>query len=124
MSKPLKDRRELDEHLRSAEDAFVLFYASWCPFSLGFLPVFEKHAAGRGDRFCRMTLDGNESLFDEFGVKVYPTVLYFKDGKIDKRLDGEHLAGLREEQLVDLVASCETAGKPGRPAGKTARPRS
>jgi len=106
MSRTLKDRRDLADLLRTSGEAFVLFYASWCPFSLGFLPVYEKHAAGREDRFCRVTLDGNEDLFDEYGVQVYPTVLHFKAGKVDRRLDGKHLAGLKEKQLAELIASC------------------
>jgi thiol-disulfide isomerase/thioredoxin len=106
MSRLLKHRRELADLVRTKDGVFVLFYASWCPFSMGFLPVFEKHAADQDERFCRMTLDGNEDLFDEYGVEVYPTVLYFKAGKVDKRLDGKHLAGLKERQLTELIASC------------------
>jgi thiol-disulfide isomerase/thioredoxin len=106
MSKLLKERCDLADLLKTKDGAFVLFYASWCPFSMGFLPTYEKHAAGREERFCRMTLDGNEDLFDEYGVEVYPTVLFFKDGKVDKRLDGKPLAGLKEQQLTGLIDSC------------------
>jgi len=106
MTRVLKNQRDLADLLRKTEGAFVLFYASWCPYSLSFLPAYEKHAAGREDRFCRITLDGNEDLFDEYGVEVYPTVLFFKAGKVDKRLDGKHLAGLKEQQLAELIDSC------------------
>lgn len=112
MIRVLKDRRDLADLLRTTEGAFVLFYASWCPFSLAFLPVFERQAAGREDRFCRMTLDGNEALFDEYGIEVYPTVLYFKSGRVDRRLDGKRMAGLKERQLAELIASCG-AGRAG-----------
>jgi len=98
--------KELREITRSGDGVFVLFYAPWCPFSLAFLPVFEKHAAGRDADFVRVLLDGNEPLFDEHGIEVYPTVLFFKDGKVSKRLDGKHLVGLREKQLADLIVSC------------------
>jgi len=102
----IRERRELTEVLKSSDRVFVLFYASWCPFSLAFLPIYEKHAAGGGPQFVRMTLDGNEGLFDEHGVEVYPTVIYFKAGKIHKRLDGKHLAGLKEKQFTELIATC------------------
>lgn len=108
MTRVLKGRRDLADFLNKTEGAFVLFYASWCPFSLGFLPAYEKHAAGHEDRFCRITLDGNKDLFDEYGIEVYPTVLFFKAGKMEKRLDGKHLAGLKEQQLAELIASCGT----------------
>ena len=107
MSKLLKQRRDLADLVRTKDGVFILFYASWCPFSMGFLPVYEKHAAGRDERFCRITLDGNEDLFDEYGIQVYPTVLYFKGGKVDKRLDGQHMAGLQEKQLTTLIKSCD-----------------
>ncbi len=106
MSRIIQERRELTDLLKSSDGVFVLFYASWCPFSLGFLPVYEKHASGREQRFVRVTLDGNEDLFDEHGIQVYPTVIFFKTGKVHKRLDGKHLAGLKENELTELIDSC------------------
>jgi len=97
---------ELRECAKSGEGVFVLFYAPWCPFSMAFLPVYEKHAAGRDREFVRVVLDGNEELFDEHEVDVYPTVLFFKNGAVARRLDGKHLSGLKEKQLTELIASC------------------
>jgi len=110
MSRILRDRTELAEALESCDRVFVLFYAAWCPFSLVFLPDYEKHAEGRERHFVRMTLDGNKDLFNEHDIEVYPTVLFFKAGKLDKRLDGRHLAGLKERQLKELIASCGLDG--------------
>ncbi len=98
--------REIRDITGSGAGVFVLFYASWCPFSQAFLPVFEKHAEGRETDFVRVIVDGNEALFDEHAVQVYPTVLFFKDGRVFKRLDGKHLVGLKEKQLADLIVSC------------------
>jgi len=83
-----------------------LFYASWCPFSLAFLPVYEKQAEGGDAEFVRITLDGNEALFEAFGVDVYPTVLFFKNATVSRRLDGQPLVGLKEKQLAELVSAC------------------
>ena len=106
MSRIIRESRELAKLLESNDGVFVLFYASWCPFSLAFLPIYEKHAAAGDKPFVRMTLDGNEDLFDEHGIQVYPTVIFFKAGKPHKRLDGKHLAGLKEKQLTELIDSC------------------
>jgi thiol-disulfide isomerase/thioredoxin len=106
MSRIIRERGELAKVLESNDGVFVLFYASWCPFSLAFLPVYEKHAGAGRQPFVRMTLDGNEDLFEEHGIEVYPTVIFFKAGKAHKRLDGKHLAGLKEKQLTDLIVSC------------------
>lgn len=101
--------KEIQEITGSADGVFILFYADWCPFSRAFLPVYEKHAAGREGEFFRILLDGNETVFDAHGIAVYPTVLFFEGGKVSKRLDGKHLAGLKERQLTDLIASCGKA---------------
>jgi thiol-disulfide isomerase/thioredoxin len=102
----IRERLELADFLKRNDRAFILFYASWCPFSLAFLPIYEKHAERGGPHFVRMTLDGNEDLFNEHAVEVYPTVIYFKAGKPHRRLDGKHLAGLKEKQLAELIAVC------------------
>ncbi|MDH4196988.1 MAG: thioredoxin family protein [Candidatus Aminicenantes bacterium] len=99
---------EIREITGSGDGVFVLFYASWCPFSLAFLPVYEKHAEGGDAEFVRILLDGNEALFNEHGVDVYPTVVFFKNGAVARRLDGKPLAGLEEKQLAELVSSCLT----------------
>ncbi len=99
--------QEIREIAKSGDGAFVLFYASWCPFSQAFLPVYEKYANGREKEFVRIVLDGNEELFEEHGIEVYPTVLFFKEGRVARRLDGKHLAGLKEKQLTELIVSCD-----------------
>lgn len=106
MSQVVDSEHELKKILKGSEACFVLFYASWCPFSLRFLPIFENPAGKHGRDFVRILLDGNEKVFDEFSISVYPTVLYFEGGRLSKRLDGRHGAGLNENQLAELVKSC------------------
>jgi thiol-disulfide isomerase/thioredoxin len=100
------NRQDLREIINSGNGVFVLFYASWCPFSLAFLPIYEKCAKGRVGEFVRVPIEGNEDLFDEHTIEVYPTVLFFKNGDVNRRLDGKHFAGLREKQLAEFIASC------------------
>lgn len=82
----------LKEMLKSKDRAVVLFYASWCPFSQKFLPVFEK-------------TDDKASLCEEYSIDVVPTVIVFEKGKVSKRLDGEPGAGLKEKQLKGLIST-------------------
>lgn len=91
----------------SGNGLYVLFYAEWCPFSRAFLPVFEKHAHGRETEFVRIVVDGNEDFFDEVSVEVYPSVIFFRGGRVDHRLDGRHFVGLKEKQLTGLIAACD-----------------
>lgn len=107
-SRIIGERSELADLLKTEDGIFVLFYASWCPFSLQFLSIYEKHAGGRERRFFRMTLDGNEDVFQEYDIEVYPTVIFFRSGKIHRRIDGKYLQGLKESELTELIASCQT----------------
>lgn len=101
---------DLDAILKKKKNGcFVLFYATWCPFSQMFLPIFEKNAEKKGLDCARVTIDDKASLFEKFGVEYMPTVIYFKNGKVSKRLDAAPHVGLSEKQLQDLVKSCTAA---------------
>ena len=41
-----KNEENIEDVLKSKEKTFVLFYASWCPFSQRFLPIFKEYAKG------------------------------------------------------------------------------
>jgi thioredoxin 1 len=96
----------LDHMLKSKDKVFVLFYASWCPFSQEFLPMFEKFAEGKTQSCTRVKTDDKASLCEEYSIDVVPTVIFFKNGKIAKRLDGMPGVGLDEKQLMDFTSKC------------------
>lgn len=96
----------LDDKLRSKDKAFVLFYASWCPFSQKFLPTFEKFAQHKTDACLSIKTDNKTSLCEKYSVEVVPTILFFKKGKVAKRLDGVPGAGLNENMLADFASRC------------------
>jgi hypothetical protein len=41
-----------------------------------------------------------------YEVEVFPTVLFFENGAVSKRLDGIPGVGLTEKHLVDFIAAC------------------
>jgi len=86
------------------EPVVALFYASWCPFCVRFLPAFERQAERGGRRFV-VVQDDREAIADHYSVTLYPTVLCFEKGGVSKRLDGEQGVGLKEEQLTEFLAS-------------------
>jgi thiol-disulfide isomerase/thioredoxin len=93
----------LDEVLKSKDKAVVLFYASWCPFSQKFLPIFEKYSQNKAETCLRIKTDDKASLCDKYSIDVVPTVLVFEKGNVKKRLDGTPGVGLKEKQLEDLA---------------------
>jgi thioredoxin 1 len=90
---------ELENVLKSKGKVFVLFYASWCPFSQMFLPTFEKYAQDNPQNCLRVKTDDKAKLCEKYAVDVVPTVLLFVKGKVAKRLDGAPGVGLDEKKL-------------------------
>lgn len=93
----------IEDVLKSKDSVVVLFYASWCPFSQRFLPIFEKYAEDKTHTCLRVKTDDKASLCEEYSVDVVPTVLLFERGSVKKRLDGVPGVGLSEKQLTDLL---------------------
>jgi len=106
MSKLVKSEAGLEEELKRHSQVFVLFYASWCPYSREFLPEFENYAAGCDMQFCRVLTDQASACEAAHHITVVPTVIFFKNGRAVKRLDGIPGGGLSKGQLDKLVKSC------------------
>jgi thioredoxin-like negative regulator of GroEL len=106
MSKLVDNATDLDKILKEKENLFVLVYASWCPYSARFLPIFEKHANDRSRSCARVVINDDEVVADKYDVHTYPAVLFFNTGQVVKRLDSVHGEGLDENQLKDFFANC------------------
>jgi len=96
----------LEDVLRKRDRLFVLFYASWCPFSMAFLPQYLEHAQQGEPCYVRILSDDSDAHVRKYGIQVYPTVLYFEKGKLVRRLDGKHLAGLNRQALEKFAGEC------------------
>jgi len=97
---------ELEAALRGKDRIVALFYVSWCPFCVRFLPVFQRHIDETLDFL--IVQDDQERLLERYTVKVVPTVLLFEKGKVSRRLDGAPGVGLDEGQLAAFIAACRT----------------
>jgi thiol-disulfide isomerase/thioredoxin len=96
---------ELEEALKNNGKVFVLFYASWCPFSKKFLPVYERYAKNSRLPCIRVVADDKFDLCIKYEIEVFPTVLLFENGAVAERLDGEPGAGLEERQLRKMLSA-------------------
>jgi thioredoxin-like negative regulator of GroEL len=103
----INTEQELEDILKKKKSMFILFYAPWCGFSQRFLPIFEKCALGTTRQCYRMMVDDFPSLCDRYQIEVYPTVIFFENGKPVHRLDGDHGIGLNEQQFRELIRVCE-----------------
>ncbi|MEJ2240842.1 MAG: thioredoxin family protein [Candidatus Bathyarchaeota archaeon] len=81
------------------KEALILFYASWCGFSRRFLPTFEEYSKTCPKKCVMVNKEESPELFVEYSIRYYPTVIWFKNGKICKRLDSKPGVGLNKKQL-------------------------
>ena len=109
MSKAEKRKMEVsgsgspEKEIENKDKAFVLFYATWCPFSQRFLSLFEEYARHNPQECMSVIVDDRPDLCEEYAIEYYPTVLLLKKGKVDKRLDAEPGVGLTKKQLAELT---------------------
>jgi len=83
----------------------VLFYAEWCPYCIEFKPSFEAVRLKGFELAFADISDEDNPLWDDFEIKVVPTLIAFKEGKTLWRKDGVLSQGLRTEDLEDMVAA-------------------
>ena len=104
-SKTKQAKSDIENVLKPKEKAFVLFYASWCPFSQRFLPIFEDYAKSNPQECMSVVIDDKPDLCEKYQIDYYPTVLLFKNGAVEKRLDATPGLGLTKNQLHGLTSN-------------------
>ena len=104
-NKSKQGKSKIDDLLNSKEKAFVLFYATWCPYSQRFLPIFEDYAKANPNECISVIIDDKPDVCEKYEIDYYPTVLLFKRGTVAKRLDATPGEGLTKKQLKELTAN-------------------
>lgn len=68
----------------------VDFWAEWCSPCKGLAPIIDEIALELpiGMKVCKINVDENQDLAQEFRVMSIPTVIFFKDGEPVKRFVG------------------------------------
>ena len=96
------NEQDLNIQLKANDKVLALFYASWCPYCMRFVPVFDKKVVnfGVGDIIHVLLDDFDNPLWSDYSIDAVPTLIFFEKGKVCKRLDGKIGAGLNEKQLV------------------------
>ncbi len=91
------------DNIANKEKAFVLFYATWCPHSQHFLPIFEEYSKTNPKECLSVIVDEEPDVAEEYDIEYYPTVIMFKKGNVHKRLDPEPGVGLNKKQFKELT---------------------
>ena len=98
----VNNKKDLDSEIAKTESAIVLFYSSWCPYCLRFVPVFNEQIVNcKFQNVIHVVIDDDDNpLWDIYNLSAVPTIIYFEEGKVCKRLDGRLGMGLGEEQFI------------------------
>ena len=94
------NKQDLDAELSKNKRVLALFYASWCPYCVRFVPVFKRRIKLQEGSVVYVLLDDYDNpLWDDYSIDAVPTVILFKNGKVSCRLDGSLGVGVSEKQL-------------------------
>ena len=106
------DERNFGAEVLSTDKYVLLeFWAAWCGPCKMMEPVLADLAAERGEslKICRVNVDEQPRLANEFGVEGVPMMILVKDSRIvDKTVGYQPKAGI--EAFLDRHLTTESAG--------------
>lgn len=77
------------------------FWAVWCQPCKIQDKYIEEHSKAFSDiQFGKVNADDNRFLVKKYGIQTIPTILFFKDGKVIKRLVGIQSSQIIKNELI------------------------
>lgn len=94
-----------DEIVKSNIPAMVDLWAPWCQPCLMTAPWVEELAQKYEGRFkvAKMNVDENPVTATQYGVRSIPTLLLFKDGKVEDTIVGAVGKANIEKAMLKLI---------------------
>jgi thioredoxin 1 len=101
----ISSKEELEVEMKKSKQVLALFYSSWCPYCLRFVPVFDsKISEFPFEKVVHVIIDNDDNpLWEIYEIGVVPTIILFEDGTVSKRLDGRFGSGLKEQQFENWL---------------------
>lgn len=97
-----------DRELRERARILVLYYASWCPFSQAFLPLFEDAEPDANVPFARVDIaHPMDPRWDDRRISTVPTLVYYEHGEELERVDAVRRRGLAKRDLDELLETID-----------------
>ena len=94
--------------LKSTTPVIVDFWADWCSHCHALAPIYEKLSSEYTGKLLFAKLNGEDHPFTppRYGIRGFPTLLIFNDGREIGRLVGPHPARLQRaiEGILAKVA--------------------
>jgi len=98
-------KSEFERIIKTPGRHLVVFAAKWCGFCSRFIEQAKSFQSKSAVDVLLIDADKpDESLWDEYSIKIVPTILVFDGGKTVFRRDGKSFAGLKMSDLEDAIS--------------------
>lgn len=89
------------EVLKSSEPVLVDFWAEWCKPCLMIAPILDELASTYEGRLkvAKVNIDQNQKTPRNYNVRGIPTLMIFKDGKVE----ATQIGAVSKSQLTQLI---------------------
>lgn len=81
----------------------VDFFATWCGPCKMIAPLLQKFSEQYPEaKFLKVDVDENRAISQEYEVTSMPTILFFKDGQVVKKIVGANPGGIKAAILGNI----------------------
>ena len=104
-------KESLAKALSNKEIVVVDFWAEWCAPCRSLGPIIDEvgefYSGEPRVIVGKLDIDLHEELAAEYGIRSIPTVVFFRDGKLDRRISGASEASTYSEIIEHLLEGGE-----------------